>query len=426
MGLPALVFYGIGGMVGAGIYGTIGEAAGLLGNAVWISFLLAMCAALLTGLSYASLGSRYPRAAGVAYVTERAFGRPMLSYVIGLVVTASGLTSMATGANVFARTLHGFFPGLPHNAAMVGFLFLLTLLCIKGIRESMWANIGCTLIEVSGLVLVIVVGAKYWGSVSYVAPAPGTTLSASLLFSGAVLTFYAFIGFEDMLNVSEEVENPVRNVPRGILIALGITTLLYIAVAITAVSVVPSQELADPTRGAPLVQLTSRAAPWLPVWVYGVITLFAVGNTALLNFIMGSRMLYGMSKQTLLPAWLGTVSPRTRTPVRASAFLFGLVVLLGLSGTVRTLASATSLLLLGCFAVVNCALIVLRLRKQEASGGFEIPIWIPALGAVVCLVLIGARLLRAGAEAAAPLIAGGLVVVIAGLYLIGSLRARRI
>lgn len=418
MGLPSLVIYGMGGMVGAGIYGTIGVAAGALGNAVWMSFIVSMFAAMLTGLSYASLGSRYPQAGGVAFVTQRAYGIPALSYVVGLSVAVSGLTSMATGANVFAQTLGAMLPGMPVKAIVIGFLLLLLAINLVGIRESMWVNILCTMIEVGGLVLVIAVGARYWGSVDYLQPPTGGQISASLLLSGAVLTFYAFIGFEDMLNVAEEVKEPERTLPRGILLALIATTILYILVSITAVSVVDSSALADSKKGAPLAQITATAAPWLPTWVYGVITLFAVGNTALLNYIMGSRMLYGMAKQGLLPPGLAKVHPKTKTPYVAILVLAGLVLLLAFAGNISQLASATSLLLLGCFCLVNCALIVLKLRSGEARGRFEIPTFVPVLGTLVCAGLIAARLTAKNADWRAPLIAIGLVAVIAIFYLV--------
>src|SRR5688572_23430925 len=223
MTLFALVVYGVGDMVGAGIYATIGQAAGKLGNAVWLAFLASMVAALLTGLSYASISSRYPRAAGAAYVTNRAFRRPFLAYVVGLAVTASGMTSMATSSNAFADAFRKLLdPGdrfgwLPW-VLLVAFLGAITFLNFWGIRESLWGNLVCTLVEVGGLLLIVVLGMRFWGSVDYLAtppPAPGaeaggTFRMPSLILAGAVLTFFSFVGFEDMLNVSEEVRNPTR------------------------------------------------------------------------------------------------------------------------------------------------------------------------------------------------------------------------
>jgi APA family basic amino acid/polyamine antiporter len=418
MGLFSLVVYGVGDMVGAGIYGTIGVAAGVLGNAVWLSFVISMIAALLTGLSYASLGSRYPKAGGAAYITQRAYGLPFLSYVVGLAVAASALTSMAAGAHVFAQTLSGSFLKIPPTWIIVAFLVLLAAINLAGIRESMWANLVCTLVEVGGLIFVIAVGARYWGDVDYLQAPEGGTLSATMLLSGAVLTFYAFIGFEDMLNVSEEVKNPERNIPLGIVCAVGIATLLYIAISITAVSVVEPRLLADPARGAALAQITAKAAPWLPAWIYNAITLFAVANTVLLNYVMGSRLLYGMAKQGLIPAFLGKVHGKTRTPHFAIGILGAIVLGLAFAGNIKELASATSLLLLTCFCLVNGALLVLKHRQDEPPGQWEVPAFVPALGVLVCAGLIAARLFTVKTETRAPLIACAILAGISALYFV--------
>lgn len=424
MGLFALIVYGVGDMVGAGIYVTIGKAAGAMGNAVWLAFGASMVAAMLTGLSYASIASRYPRAAGAAYVTHRAFRCPLLSYMVGLATTASGITSMAAGANGFAEGFRSVAAGVPTWAILLVFLGGLGLLNFWGLRESMWANLLCTAVEIGGLVFVIAVGARYWGGVNYLqAPAPGggtATPGVFLVLNGAVLTFYSFIGFEDMLNVSEEVKDPVRTVPKALIGALAIATVLYIAMSITAVSVVDSRELADPARGAPLTQITRKAAPWLSPWVFTGITLFAVTNTALINYIMGSRLLYGMARQGLLPAALGRVHPTRRTPHVAVMVLLVVVVLLALSGGVTQLANATALLLLTCFVVVNVALIVLKTRKGEPPGGFEVPVVIPALGAIACAALIAARVATPDArgefEWRAPATAAAVLGAIVLLY----------
>ncbi len=403
MGLVALIIFGVGDMVGAGIYGTIGTAAGLMGNAVWLAFALAMCAAVLTGLSYASISSRYPRAAGAAYVTQRAFGMPLISYVVGLAVCASGLTSMAATTNVFTENLQAIIPPLQTWAGRLAIIFvflgLLTFVNFWGIRESIWLNAICAAVEVGGLLFVIALGARFWGTVDYLQTPPGVPLSTTLMLSGAVLTFFAFIGFEDMLNMAEEVKNPERTMPWGMIIAIGIVTLLYIAIAVTAVSVVPFAQLANTTaNGAPFTQITRVTAPWLSPWVFTFITLFAVTNTGLINYIMGSRLVYGMSRQRLLPAFLGKVHPNRRTP-HVAIFVLGLIVLtLAVTGNVKQLASSTSLLLLNCFAVINGALIVLQRRPGEARGRFEVPTIIPGLGVLVCVGLIAGRLSTAYRE----------------------------
>ena len=431
MGLFSLVVYGVGDMVGSGIYATIGTAAGTMGNAVWVGFVAAMVAALLTGLSYASIASRYPKAAGAAYVTHRAFGLVFLSYVVGLAVTASGLTSMATASNAFTDTLLKFTGDLPSWVIKVAFLVTLAAINFWGLTHSLWLNLLCTAVEVGGLVFIIIVGARFWGGVDYLeTPAPGGTLSVSLVMSATVLTFFAFIGFEDMLNVGEEVKDPRRTLPRGMILALIVVTVLYISIGITAVSVVPYSELADTAKhGAALSQITRKAADWLPAWVFTAITLFAVANTALINYIMGSRLVYGMSRQGLVPAPLGRVHARRRTPHVAIGVLFVIVLALALSGGVKQLASSTSLLLLTVFCLVNASLIVLKLRPGEARGGFEVPIVIPALGSLVCAALVVRRLYDGWAswqkrhenpsdDWKAPLIALALLGGISLLYLV--------
>lgn len=434
IGLASLIVYGVGDMVGAGIYGTIGVAAANMGNAVWLAFVASMVAAMLTGLSYASLASRLPRAGGAAYIVHRAYRWPLLAYVVGLTVVASGLTSMATSSTVFATTLSAFFDQVPWLAwaepwmVVLGFVGVVSLINFIGIRESMWANWVCTLIEVAGLVFVVAVGMRWWGSVDYLetprsaGSEGGAGLDLSLLASGAVLTFFAFVGFEDMLNVAEEVKRPERTMPIGIVTAIGVTTVLYLAIAVTAVSVVDYRDLGDASLGAPLQQITDRAAPWLPGWVFGFITLFAVANTVLINYIMGSRLLYGMARQKLVPAVLGKVHPRTRTPYVAIATLLALIIALALIGNISQLAAATSLLLLLIFAVVNSALVVLKRRPHEPPGRFEVPVVVPVLGVLVCLGLIAARVHRVLTEptesALALAIAGALILVIGMLYVL--------
>lgn len=414
-------------MLGAGIYALVGRAADSLGNAIWLAFLAAMVVALLTGLSYACVGSRYPKAGGAAYVTQRALGRPWLSYVVGLCVMMSGLTSMATGAQAMAETIgEEFGLDLPVKLAAIGIVVLVGLVIFRGIRESMWVNILCTVIEAAGLLFIIAVGMKFWGSVDYFeTPARsvgGTSaIPMMLILQGAVLMFFSFIGFEDILNVSEEVKNPARDVPLGLIGAMIAATLIYMAVAITAVSVIPWADLAK--SPAPLREVAKVAAPWFKNIdsVYTVITLFAVGNTALLNYIMGSRLLYGMSRQGLLPALIGRIHKTRRTPHVAIVILFIIVSVLILSGSVKQLAESTVLLLLLVFTVVNISLIILKRRPGEARGSFEVPVFVPVLGALVCLTLIAVRVEAAWSTEdgyVAPLVALAIVLISLGLYFV--------
>ena len=296
----------------------------------------------------------------------------------------------------------------------LGFLLVLTGIVFRGIRESMWVNVLCTLIEAGGLVLVILVGMSYWGSVDYLeTPATqGGDPAALLVMQGAVLAFFAFIGFEDMINVAEETREPERTLPLGLILAMAGAAILYIAVAITAVSVVPWRELA--AAPGPITEVMGRAAPLIPPSVFTLITLFAVANTALVNYITASRLVYGMARQGLLPARLGTVHAGRRTPHLAIAALLLVLAPLALLGSIAELAAATVLLLLAVFVVVNGALLVLQRRKGERPGRFEVPRFVPALGATVCLVLIVVRV--GTGDWRAPALAGALLLFALGAY----------
>lgn len=416
IGPVQMALYGLGSMLGAGIYGLIGKAAGQVGNAVWLAFVVALVAALLTALSYASLGSRHPRAAGAAYVTQRAYGFPLLSFLVGLALVCSGLTSIATQSQVFAANLIVLLglDSLPVSWLALGFLLVLTGIVFRGIREAMWVNVLCTLIEAGGLILVVAVGASYWGSVDYFeTPATlGGDHAFLLVMQGAVLAFFAFIGFEDMINVAEETRDPERTVPLGLILAMALVAVLYIAVAVTAVSVVPWQELAE--APGPITEVVARAAPLIPPTVFTAITLFAVTNTALVNYVTASRLIYGMARQGLLPPALGNVHAGRRTPHLAVAVLFLVLAPLALLGTIAELAAATVLLLLLVFSVVNGALFVLKRRRNEKPGRFEVPLFVPALGAAVCLVLIVVRV--STGDWRAPALAGALLLGCLGIY----------
>ena len=421
MGPWQMAAYGAGSMLGAGIYGLIGVAAGRMGSAVWLAFLAALVAALLTGRSYASLGSRYPRAAGAAYVTQRAYRMGLLTHVVGLAVVCSGLTSMAAGSRVIAANLQRL-PMLDEVSLTIlalGFLVLVSAIVFRGIRESMWVNVTCTAVEAGGLLLVLVVGARYWGTVSlweFPPEAMNGLMFAGfpmlLIMQGAILTFYSFLGFEDTLNVAEEVKNPSRNVPFGLVMAMALAAVLYIGIAITAVSVVPWRELA--TAGAPLAEVMARAAPWFPNWAFIAITIFAVGNTALINYVTASRLLYGMARDKRLPSRVGSIHQTRRTPHIAVLLVLAILVVLVLVGDIGPLADATVLLMLLVFSIVNTALVVLKLRPAEPKGGFEIPLFVPVLGAAVCFALFIVR--TTSGDWVATAIAGALLALIGLLY----------
>lgn len=393
VGLVALTLYGIGDILGAGVYGLIGKAAGQMGNAVWLAFLMSMIAAGLTGLSYAAVGSRFPKAAGASYVTQKAFQKTWLSYFVGLAAMASGMMSMATASRIFSSYLHAVVEFISVEVLIVCFASVLAAVVFKGIKESMWVNSLCTVIEVTGLLVIVVFGFSSMGSVNYFDATTSTNIngeiSFSLILSGAVLTFYSFIGFEDMLNVGEEVKEPEKTLPRALIFAVLGSSIIYILISLISVAAVPAPDLAASKE--PLVDVVRQVAPFIPPKLYTFIALFAVSNTALLNFIMGSRLLYGMSKQNLLPKFLSQVHAKTLTPHKAILVMYIILLGLALSGEISSLAKATSVLLLMCFIVVNLSLIRLKTKEKPNEKNkkyFDVPLFVPVLGAIVCLTML--------------------------------------
>lgn len=411
-----LTLYALGSMIGSGIYGLIGKAAGQAGNAVWLAFLTALAAALLTAMSYASLGSRYPRAGGAAYVTERAFGSPFFGFMVGIALVCSGLTSVATQAKIFSANMLALFSleAWPPWLCALGFVLFLTGIVFRGIRESMWVNVASTLIEAAGLLIVISAGLSFWGSVNYLETPPERAADGLglIVLQASVLTFFAFIGFEDAINVAEECKDPGRTIPIGLASATVLAALLYVAIAITVVSVVPWRELS--TAPSPLTEVMRRAAPGFPPWIMTAIALFSVGNTALVNYVTASRLVYGMARQGLLPERLGLVHEVRATPHIAISVLFVVLVPLILIGGIGDLAAATVLLLLIVFLSVNGALFVLKRRSGEPKGMFEIPAFVPALGFLSCAVLLVTRI--ASGDGTAPALALGMIAGAAALY----------
>lgn len=387
LGLFSLIAYGVGDILGAGIYVLIGRVAGLVGSACWVPFLVALVTASLTGLSYAELGSRFPRSAGESFYSLKAFESPLLSYLVGFFVLMSGVVSMAVVSQGFTGYVRALWPTVP-AWAVIGFFFLVLLtINFWGMKQSSMTNIFCTAIEVGGILLVIVAGLKFFGHVHYleVTPPPGKPVLKSLLEAG-VLAFYAFIGFEDMVKAAEESYQPSESIPRAIVWSIGIVAGLYLLTAVAAVSAVSSRELAH--AQAPLLKVVETGFPGLPREIFIFIALFAVTNTALVNFVMGSRLLYGMAKEGLAPALLAHVHPRRHTPDYAIWVVFVAALALALGGSLTLLAQSTSLLLLSVFLVINISLAVLKLRPGNPPPRFGVPAAIPWLGASSCVVLI--------------------------------------
>ncbi len=390
-GFNTLLIYGVGDILGAGIYAVVGKVAGLSGAAVWISFLMAMVVAALTALSYAELGSRLPKSGGVAYFVQQAFRTDWLSVLVGWLMFCTCIVSMATISKAFSGYLTTFAPIIPPWAIILALFFGLALVNFRGMRESSGLNIFCTVLEVSGLLIVILVSTLFLtggGSAGDAANVPvpsGSAISWVLIVQGATLAFYAFIGFEDIVNVAEEVKDPERNVPRAILFSLGIAGVVYILISWLATHVLNPAELA--ASNAPLLDVVRRAQPSFPQLIFTVIALFAVLNTALLNFVTASRLLFGMSREGLLPAWLGKLHARRKTPYRTILIILPIVIVLALSGTLEFLAGTTATLILAMFCLVNISLFIIK-RREPQTTGFQIPLLIPVLALISNLVLV--------------------------------------
>lgn len=395
LSLPLLTFYGLGNILGAGIYVLIGEIAGFAGLQAPIAFLVAALVAAFTALSYAELGARYPVSAGEAVYISEGLGTHWLPLAVGLLIMLMGAVSAAT----ISRGFIGYFQVLlsaPDALIITLLVALLAGVAIWGILASVRLAAALTLIEITGLLLVIYIGlpalaelpARWPALIPQAIPA----VWHGILFS-AFLAFYAFIGFEDMVNVAEEVRRPERTLPLAIIAALVIATLLYMLVALVAVLSVPPEVLA--ASDAPLATVYSQHSGERAVML-SVISMLAVVNGALIQIIMGSRILYGMARKGWLPDWLSRVHPRTHTPVRATLVVALIVWLLALFLPLLTLAQLTSLFVLVVFILVNLSLWRIKGRPggPARAGILRLPRWTAMAGVVLSCALVGYQVIQ--------------------------------
>ena len=390
LSLPLITFYGLGTILGAGIYVLVGKVAGAAGMYAPLAFVLAAIAAGLSAFTYMELCSRYPLAGGAAIYTQQGFGRRWLSMLVGWLIVLSGLVSAATITRGFAGYFR-VFVDVPDAWIISGAVLALCLLAAWGIAQSVAVAAVATLVEVGGLLLILVVTASSFEGLPQRLPSLMPTLDTSAwqgILLGSFLAFYAFIGFEDMVNVAEEVRHPERNLPRAILASITISTLLYLAVSAAAVLALPLDELA--ATGAPLALLFERATGASPK-VMALISLFAVINGALIQIIMAARMLYAMSREGWLPKAVGKVHPRTRTPLRATVIVSAAVLVLALALPLVTLAKLTSSAVLAVFAIVALALIRMKRAAAPATGIFTVPYWVPVGSMATATLLLSVQ-----------------------------------
>jgi len=423
MGPGLLLLFVVGDILGTGVYALTGKVAGEVGGAVWLPFLCAFVVAMLTATSYLELVTKYPKAGGAAVYTHKAFGIHFLTFLLTFAVMCSGLTSASSASKAFAANFFTAADIDPERGSLLmitalSFMTLIALVNLRGVGESVKANVVLTCVELSGLLIVIGIGA--WalaggdGDTSrltdFNVPAGESPFGA--VTAATALAFFAMVGFEDSVNMAEETKDPVRIFPKMMLIGLSITGVIYVLVAISAVTLVSPDEL---NKGAtPLLKVVQAGAPGFPLEVFAWITMFAVANSALINMLMASRLLYGMSHEQVLPGPLGRVLRKRRTPYIAILFTTLLAFFLIGYADLAALGGTTAFLLLCVFAVVNVAVLVLR-RDRVEHKHFHAPTALPVLGVVLCVYLASPLSGRASDDYK---IAGWLMVIGVGRWAI--------
>ncbi|MCZ4560510.1 APC family permease [Rhodococcus sp. IEGM 1401] len=415
----------LGDVLGAGIYALVGEIAGEVGGAIWLPMLVALLMALLTAASYAELVTKYPRAGGAAVFAQQAYGKPMVSFLVGFSMLAAGVTSAAGLALAFSGDYLGVFLDVPAVPAAAVFLLLIGLLNARGITESLRANLVMTVVEVTGLVVVIALAglvlSRGDGVPSRVLEFTDETTPTLAVLGAALLAFYSFVGFETSANIAEEVEDVRRAYPRALLGAVTVAGVVYVLVGLAVSTVVPADTLSQST--GPLLEVVAAADAGIPPWVFSLIALVAVANGALLTMIMASRLTFGMARDGLLPGVLAEVLPGRKTPWTAIVATTAVAMVLATTGSVAALAETVVLLLLFVFVSTNVAVLVLR-RDRAETDHFRTPTALPVLALITCAVLLtqqsGATWLRAGL-----LLAVGVALYFVGTVLTGRTKTEQ-
>jgi basic amino acid/polyamine antiporter, APA family len=394
IGLALLVLYGLGVTVGAGIYVLVGVAAERAGPHAPLAFIVAAVVMGFTAASFAELVGRMPVSAGEAAYVHAGFGSRAMAIIVGLLVILAGIVAAAAitaGSVGYIAT----FIDLPPSLIAVAVLLMMGGIASWGMLTSARVAAVMTLIEIGGLLVIIAVG--FWHrpallmEVGPIFPAPTDTVAWAGVMGAALLAFFAFIGFEGMVNVAEEVHAPERTLPRAIFLTLAISTLLYILVVVVALASVDRAELA--ATGAPLALVFERVTG-APPHVVSAIAVVATLNGIIAQLVLASRVTYGLAETGSLPAILGRVHPATRTPVLATVLVTGFAIAFVTLLPIAELADLTSSVMLVIFLLVNAALLAIKARSEPApTGAFVTPIYIPVCGVVSCLVLLVVALL---------------------------------
>jgi basic amino acid/polyamine antiporter, APA family len=410
-----LTVFVIGDVLGAGIYALVGEVAGETGGAIWTGFAAAAVLAFFTAASYAELVTKYPQAAGAALYVHRAWRTPFFTFMVAFAVMCSGVTSAATLATAFGGDYLKEFVDLPQVLVGIVFVGVIALVNFRGIKESVTLNMGLTAIELTGLLLVVLIGLVFLldggGDPGRAFEFKAGDAVPFAILGGASLAFFALIGFEDSVNVAEECHEPTRAYPVALFTGLLIAGGVYMLVTIIASMAVETSDLVG--SDGPLLEVVQVGPLAMNTKVFSAIALFALTNGALINLIMASRLIYGMAQQGIVPRPLGRVHRGRRTPWVAIIFTTALAVVLIVVGDLTTLADTTVLLLLVVFVCVNIAVLVLR-RQPVEHRHFRAPIALPALGVGCCIALIIDKLVD---DVATFAYAGGLLAIGVVLWL---------
>lgn len=377
--LPLVTFYGISTILGAGIYVLVGKIAGYAGMYTPFAFIVALFLATFSAFSYAELSARYPLCAGEAVYIYKSFNNRIISIFIGLCISLGSVTSVATLLHGVVGYLSVFFQA-SETVTIITLALLMGLVVAWGITESVSIASLMACIGIAGLLLIIWITRDHIYQLPDRIPEMLPDFEFSVwegILIGGFVAFYAFLGFEDIINVAEEVHNPKRNLPLAIIFALIITTLLYLAIAVVCVLSLPTRQLAE--SNAPLALIYSKITGTSPI-VITLISLVSILDGALVQIIKTSRILYGMSRQGWLPNWLGIVNPKTHTPVYATFFVTSVILLFALSLPLINLAKLSSFITLFVFTTVNFSLWRLKSRVPRVEGVFTVPYGVPVIG----------------------------------------------
>ncbi|MFJ8075201.1 APC family permease [Streptomyces sp. NPDC096176] len=392
IGPKLLILFVIGDILGTGIYATTGKVAGKVGGALWLPFAIGFVVAILTAASYVELVGKYPKAAGAALYTQKAFKIPFLTFIVAFMVMCSGLSSASAAARAFSGDyFQEFTDAVPPTLIAIVFIVALAALALRGVSESVKTNVVLTAVELTGLLVILSIGA--WAVFTgdgepsrlgeFQASGTGYALITSVLGATA-LGFFAFVGFEDSVNMVEETRDPLRTFPRAIFIGVAVTGTIYVLVALISSLLVDYRTLEK--SSGPLLEVVKAGGVDFPPRLFALIALFAVANSALINIMMASRLCYGLANEKVLPRGMGKVLPRRRTPVTGIVFVTLLAIGLVSTGEIQGLGDTTAFLLLCVFAVVNVAVLVLRKDRVEHAH-FRTPTILPVLGAITAIAL---------------------------------------